>query len=69
MTSAMVTSPSRCPHCARATVEIKLFEGDRRLTMRSCSPCDRRTWLRDGRPTTKREVLATVGAGSGRRSG
>jgi hypothetical protein len=49
-------------------VEISLFDGDARLTMRSCSKCDHRIWLRAGSPASQADVLAAVGSSAKRRS-
>lgn len=57
-----------CVRCAAPTVEITLFKGEGALSMRSCSNCDHRVWLRDGQPTSKSDMLDRVGRGSGRRS-
>jgi hypothetical protein len=40
---------SRCERCDGPLVSITLTVGGERRTMRSCSRCDHRTWLADGR--------------------
>lgn len=66
--SDMSQHPTPCPLCRQPTVEIALFEGASRLTMRSCSKCDHRMWLRAGQPASRRDVLASVGTNSKRRA-
>jgi hypothetical protein len=48
-------------------VTIGLLDGDARLTMRSCSRCDHRTWFRAGEPARLPEILQGVSAGSSKR--
>jgi hypothetical protein len=59
-------TPTPCERCDSPTVEIRLLDGDHKLTMRSCSRCDHRTWLRGGERAPMTEVLASV-ASTGRR--
>jgi hypothetical protein len=61
-------TPTPCERCDAPTVEIRLLDADHRLTMRSCSRCDHRTWLRDGQRTPMAEVLASVATTGRRRS-
>ena len=55
-------SGARCDQCGTPTVEIALQVGEGRMTMRSCSRCDRRSWLSDGEPVEIRGVLDKIGA-------
>ena len=57
-----------CERCSAPTVEIGLLDASARLLMRSCSRCDHRTWLRDGRRAAITDVLAAVGTSGRRRS-
>jgi hypothetical protein len=59
-------NPTPCERCDAPTVDISLLDGDHGLTMRSCSHCDHRTWLRGGKRMPMSEVLASV-ATTGRR--
>ena len=52
----------RCERCRTALVEIKLNVADGRMTMRSCSRCDRRFWLVDGEPAELGGVLEQIGS-------
>jgi hypothetical protein len=60
--------PTPCPRCAAPTVEIRLMAGEVGLTMRSCSRCDHRVWLRQGRPADVSDVLTDVASTGRRRS-
>lgn len=55
MASATVT----CPGCGRpGAVELQMkVKGGQELTMLSCNQCDARSWLADGSPLSRAEVL------------
>ena len=55
-------SGARCDLCGTPTVEIGLQVGEGRVTMRSCSRCDRRSWVSDGEPVEIQGVLEKIGA-------
>ena len=57
-----------CNRCGSPTVEISMLEADARLTMRSCSRCDHRTWLRGDVTAPLDAVLAAVASTGRRRS-
>lgn len=52
----------RCPSCDSKLVEIAVSLGDTRLTMHSCSRCDRRWWDRDGGLIELQDVLNLAAA-------
>ena len=62
---ASPTAALLCPSCTAPLVEIRLGE---ELTLRSCSRCDSRWWLRGDRPADLQQVLSTVSGSDGRRS-
>ena len=53
---------SRCPRCGSAgQVELQMRNrGGPQMTMLSCGRCENRTWLADGEPLSREEVLAVV---------
>jgi hypothetical protein len=51
---------SGCPRCTAPLVEIRLAPGDAELALRSCSRCDGRWWLREGRLVDFSGVLRDV---------
>jgi hypothetical protein len=57
-----------CERCGAPTVEIGLLKSSAQLLLRSCSRCDLRTWLQDGRPAPMEAVLAAVSTSGRRRS-
>jgi hypothetical protein len=60
-----VTGPTPlCPSCNIAVVQIRLGNGS---MLRSCSHCDTRTWLTDGRSADLATVLAGVAESDGSR--
>ena len=56
-----VMSGARC-ECGTPWVEISLQVGEGRVTMRSCSRCDRRSWVSDGEPVGLEGVLHQIGS-------
>ena len=52
--------PLRCPRCNAPYVEITVTLGGTNATMRSCSECDQRTWVTDGRPADLHGVLSDL---------
>jgi hypothetical protein len=60
----MAPSAPQCPSCAAPLVEIRLGE---ELTLRSCSRCDSRWWLRGDSPADLEQVLTTVSDTDGNR--
>jgi hypothetical protein len=58
--ASSTTSPSVCPRCSSALVEIHLDQAGRAMVMRSCSTCDSRWWERDGEQVALDAVLDTV---------
>lgn len=64
---AATATATPCQRCGSPTVAIDLLDGELRMTMRSCSRCDHRTWSRDGSPAPFGDVLANVTAGSSKR--
>lgn len=55
---ARSSAPIRsCPSCLSPLIEIRLGE---ELTLRSCSACDTRFWLRDDQETDLGGVLDVV---------
>lgn len=46
--SAGSASTRKCSQCSTEVVEINLLIDGEEITMLSCTPCDRRTWLRRG---------------------
>lgn len=62
-------APLHCAGCSRPLVEITLTVDGEPVTMRSCSPCDRRSWHR-GTEQVELHGLLAAGAsfpGPGRR--
>ena len=49
-----------CPRCDAPLVEIRLAPGGADLSLRSCSNCETRWWLRDGELTDFAGVLTDV---------
>lgn len=71
--TALMTKPAwspkeraeaRCSACGDEVVEINLVLQSDALTMLSCTPCDTRTWLRDGWPVEIAIVIADVASTS-----
>jgi hypothetical protein len=54
-------SEVRCEPCGSTMVEITLKVGEGTVVMRSCSRCDRRSWLSDGEPVELPGVLDQIG--------
>ena len=54
-----MTAP-RCSRCNAPLVEITVTLAGAEATMRSCSTCDSRTWISDGRPVDLEGVLAEL---------
>lgn len=52
--------PLRCPRCDAPYVEITVNLSGTEATMRSCSECDQRTWITDGRPADLECVLSDL---------
>jgi len=50
----------RCPRCNAPLVEINVTLAGAEATMRSCSNCDQRTWVSDGRTVDLDGVLADL---------
>lgn len=61
---ASTTAALHCPSCTAPLVEIRLGDD---LTLRSCSRCDSRWWLRGDRPADLRQVLDVVADSDGGR--
>lgn len=57
-------TPAPCPCCDAPLVEIRLGAD---LTLRSCSNCDNRWWLRSEQPAPLDQVLHAVAGAQGRR--
>lgn len=53
---------STCRACGNETVEIALTIDGSKLTMRSCSVCDSRSWHRDGESVKLDGVLHDISA-------
>ena len=51
----------RCERCQTTMVEITLTVGEGNVVMRSCSRCDRRSWISDGEPVELDGVLDQIG--------
>lgn len=66
-TAATTKTITPCQRCGSPTVSIDLLDGELRMTMRSCSRCDHRTWTRGSSPAPLPEVLTLVSAGSSKR--
>jgi uncharacterized Zn finger protein (UPF0148 family) len=47
-----------CPGCGTPLVVVVMHAGERAVTMRSCTRCDRRWWTVDGEAADPTEVLA-----------
>ena len=54
------TDAPLCSECGDAVVEINLLIDGERLTMRSCSVCDTRSWHRGGAQVELGGVLADL---------
>ena len=57
---ASLRRPDACPRCDAPLVEIRLAQGGSDLALRSCSNCESRWWLRDGRLADFGAVLQDV---------
>jgi hypothetical protein len=57
---AALRRPEACPRCDAPLVEIRLAPGGAELALRSCSRCEGRWWLRDGKLTDFAGVLVDV---------
>ena len=53
---------SACPRCRQRMVVINIDLRGEELTLRACSRCDVRSWVRDGEPTTLDGVLDLAAA-------
>ena len=61
--------PEPCPTCGGELVVIGLLVDGSNLVMRSCAPCDRRSWHIGADPVGLDEALSEVGHSVGRRRG
>jgi len=50
----------RCVRCGDQLVEIELIIDGHPMTMRSCTKCDHRTWIRDGHAVDLPAVLSGI---------
>jgi hypothetical protein len=57
-----MTDTSRCPRCGgTGQIELQMRNKDGpTMTMLSCGRCENRTWLVDGEPMSREQVLAVV---------
>jgi hypothetical protein len=65
MTAAVRTN--RCTRCTTQLVEIELSLGGNEVTMRSCSRCDRRSWVLGGHEVGLDGVLTATASASAAR--
>lgn len=53
-----MATPQPCPVCGASLVTVVMHAGERPVTMRSCSNCDRRWWTVDGQEADPTKVFA-----------
>lgn len=65
--SSAATNPERCRSCGGELVVIGLLVDGSNLVMRSCAPCDTRTWQLGRDEVDVETALNEVGHSVGRR--